>query len=266
VQKLEIVPEWLNQQDSFFKIKLRTHLLAINLNKLLKLIFLQVPSGEFWMGADPNKDRFANKNEIPATKIYLPTYWIGRFPITNQQYQCFTIATGYQQPNHWNSDLSIEEFDNPLTNVNWKDAQAFCNWVSEMTDWKIRLPSEAEWEKAARGTDQRIWPWGNVPATSANCNFGSGGPTPIGNFGLASVSPYGCLDMVGNVWEWTQDLYMPYPYQAFGRKDYENNVGSRVLRGGSWFHNESEARCTSRLKDKIDAVRNFYGFRCALDY
>ncbi len=145
-----------------------------------------------------------------------------------------------------------------MTQVIWHDAQAFCEWA------KVRLPSEAEWEKAARGTDGRIWPWGDDSPTERHCNFNMniGDTTPVGNY-PDGASPYDVLDMAGNVWEWTSSLFKPYRYDANDGREDPQASGSRTLRGGSWLRTEQGVRCAHRDVVDPDFWDDIIGFRVA---
>lgn len=153
-----------------------------------------------------------------------------------------------------------------MVNVSWRDAVAYAAWLAQVTSIPWRLPTEAEWEKAARGTDGRIYPWGNQwDKTRANtAEGGPGDSTPVGEY-LIGASPYGAQDMVGNVAEWTSSLQKPYPYNADdGRENQNRNLTDfRVLRGGSWFSN-SRVRTAQRSSDSPDYVQVGIGFRVAL--
>ena len=146
--------------------------------------------------------------------------------------------------------------------VTWHDAVAYCQWLSQKTEKPYRLPSEAEWEKGARGNDGRIYPWGNQ-WDAKRCNSeegGKGDTTPVGAY-PQGASPYGLLDMAGNVWEWTLSVYKGYPYDPEdGREDLEAE-GLRVLRGGAFRYSRRLGRCASRVG--IDPYRRYwhYGFR-----
>ena len=201
------------------------------------LDWIEAPAGEFWMG---NED--GENNEKPRHRLYLDQYWLSKTPVTNQQYLAFVQATGQVTPKHWKSGFfgmgeeKIPEGkeNHPVVYVSWNDAHAYTCWLSELTGEDIRLPSEAEWEKGARGTDGRIYPWGNT-FENALCNTaasGGGDTTPV-NFYPKGASPYGAFDMAGNVWEWTSSSLLPYPYKPDeGREGLD--TATRVLRGGSW--------------------------------
>jgi formylglycine-generating enzyme required for sulfatase activity len=204
--------------------------------------WVTIPAGEFLMGSDKTKDKQARDDETPQHRLHLPEYRIAKYTITNAQYQVFVNATGYQAPKHWASGVIPKGKENhPVTNVSWEDAQAFCKWAG------VRLPSEAEWEKAARGADGRIWPWGNKPPTQGQCNFGMnvGDTTPVGKY-PKGVSCYGSRDMVGNVWEWTGSLHKPYPYQSDDGRENPEADGRRAARGGAWGSHVDSVRCAYR--------------------
>jgi formylglycine-generating enzyme required for sulfatase activity len=155
-----------------------------------------------------------------------------------------------------------------VVNVSWHDAMAYCNWLARVTGKPYRLPSEAEWEKGARGTDGRVYPWGSQ-WDPARCNGRAstpGGTTPVGAY-PDGASLYGALDMAGNVWEWTSSAYEAYPYEpADGREDLEAGDGvRRVVRGGSFGNLHWRVRCAFRGRDFPSASFWDRGFRVALD-
>jgi len=203
--------------------------------------WVPIPAGEFAMGAPSEMHR-----------VYLPDYAIARVPITHAQYHLFVQATGHAPPGVWNGQRPPRGKEiHPVVEVSWHDALAYCRWLSEATGKSIALPSEAEWEKAARGDqDRREYPWGD-PFDATRCNVsesGFGDTTPVGIF-PNGASPYGCLDLAGNVWEWTHSHYASYPYRAEdGRENLETEGGDRVLRGGSWLNFRVVARCAYRRR------------------
>ncbi len=220
--------------------------------------FVLVPKGPFIMGGN------ADDNEKPKGKITIPyDYWMGRFPVTNAQYAEFVRAVGAKYPvSDW-----AKKKDHPVTYVSWELAMAYCSWLSETFGHELpqgycfRLPTEAEWEKAARGADGREYPWGNVfDPTRANCDKFSDTTTPVGKFSPRGDSPFGCADMAGNVWEWCHSLYKPYPYKADDGREDETASGGRVLRGGS-FNYRWNARCACRGNNDIALLNNNLGFR-----
>jgi formylglycine-generating enzyme required for sulfatase activity len=157
----------------------------------------------------------------------------------------------------------------------WKEALAFCAWLGETTGRAIRLPTEAEWEKAARGPDGWIYPWGDRPPDHTLCNFDRNffDTTPAGRYSPQGDSPYGCADMAGNVWEWCQTKYKPYPYRAAdGREDLQPDGGldgpraydRRVVRGGSFIYDRQEVRCAARYRSNPAHRDRHIGFRVVM--
>jgi formylglycine-generating enzyme required for sulfatase activity len=228
--------------------------------------WVTIPAGEFQMGSESNNDN--DKNAIPVHKVYLDTYQIGKYEVTNKQYnQCrrANICTGSILP---------DKLDHPVANVSWYDAKTYCEWVGG------RLPTEAEWEKAASWDDQRkakrIFPWGeSIDCTHANYMHGGnpasagddfcvGDTTPVGSY-ESGKSPYGLYDMAGTVWEWVNDWYSATYYQ---NSPSSNPPGPetgefRVLRGGPWNGDPSFARSTDRFRISPALANNSWGFRCA---
>ncbi len=198
----------------------------------------------FLMGSEDGPD-----DERPAGKIFVPEFHIGVYPVTNTEYAEFVNATRRRPPQHWKDGTIPERLhDHPVVNVSWHDAAAYCKWRSDQSGQAYRLPTEAEWEKAARGTDGRTWPWGNEfdPARCNTLEGGGRGTTSVTQFPTGR-SPYGCYDMAGNVWEWTSTLYKPYPYKPDDGREDPNAEGPRVLRGGSWRRPAAFARSASRV-------------------
>jgi formylglycine-generating enzyme required for sulfatase activity len=223
-----------------------------------------VPAGEFLMGSDPRKDEDAHDDEQPQHTLYLPDYYMAKTPVTNAQYTAFVQATGHDQPEHWEGGRPPSgKEDHPVVSVSWRDAIAYCNWLSEVTGRPYRLPSEAEWEKGARGTDGRIYPWGDQ-WDAQRCNSREGGPdgtTPVGAY-PQGASPYGLLDMVGNVWEWTRSIHKNYLYDPEDGREGLQAEGKRVLRGGSWFYGRRFARVSYRsYSHPVSFFFYFIGFR-----
>jgi formylglycine-generating enzyme required for sulfatase activity len=223
-----------------------------------------IPAGEFLMGSDPAKDGRAYDAEQPQHGVYLPEYHIARTPVTNAQYAAFVEATGHKVPKGWVDGKPRDgQEDFPVVYVSWRDAMAYCKWLSEKSGQACRLPSEAEWEKAARGTDGEIYPWGNV-WDPVRCNSTESGPddaTAVIAY-PKGASPYGILDMAGNVWEWTGSLYRPYPYDPNdGREDPNRLDGERALRGGAYYSSARRVRCAYRDSGDVDDWRGNYGFR-----
>ena len=211
-----------------------------------------IPAGEFLMGSDPSVDKDTIVDEQPQHHLYLPDFYIAKTPTTNAQYAAFVLSADHEALSHWEDRRPLQgQEDHFVVNVSWYDAVAYCNWLSDVTGKAYRLPSEAEWEKAARGTDGRIYPWGNEYDISLFGAFAYPG----------KASPRGVLEMASNVWEWTRSLYKDYPYDPTdGREDLEAD-GSRALRGG-WIVAQVVARAACRLGGLNPNKRNeSYGFR-----
>ncbi len=238
------------------------------------MTLVYVPAGKFLMGSmeadiaqalkdcgsDCSNDAF--NDEKPQHTVYLDAYWIDRTDVTNAMYaQC--VRAGNCQPP---TDISSETrgsyygdsaFDNyPVIHVSWNDAKAYCEWAGR------RLPTEAEWEKAARGIDGWKYPWGNQAPDQTRANFNSSDTTEVGHY-LAGASPYGALDMAGNVWQWVADWYSVNYYASSPRQNPTGPASGtcRVLRGGAWYVEAQNVRVASRLcPDKRDYG---VGFRCS---
>jgi formylglycine-generating enzyme required for sulfatase activity len=226
-----------------------------------------IPAGRFIMGSDKTQDPQARDGEFPQHQVYVGNFYIAKYPVTNAEYRRFVDTTGHRKPYHWESEdlKSFRGADQPVTGVTWRDANAYCNWLSGMTGKSYRLPTEAEWEKAARGTDGRIYPWGNQ-WDAKRCNSREGGPsrtTPVGQYSPQGDSPYGCVDMAGNVWEWTSSVYKSYPYDPKdGREDPRAGDDiPRVLRGGAFTIDGRFVRCACRNWDFPDYWNWYFGFR-----
>jgi serine/threonine-protein kinase len=224
------------------------------------MVMLYVPAGEFDMGSDEGPE-----DESPVHTVYLDAYWIDQTEVTNDQYRMCVEAGGCNPPKN-TSFFNITEYaEHPVVYVNWNDANDYCQWAGR------KLPTEAQWEKAARGTDGRTFPWGEEINCSRANYLGCtefAGTNPVGYYGEPGESPYGALDMAGNVWEWVADWYDSDYYRITPR---ENPIGpisgdTRVVRGGSWDMVEYAARSTFRLfsLEIISTVAlKSIGFRCA---
>jgi len=274
-----------------------------------------VSAGEFMMGSDPKKDASAFNAELPRHTVALELYYIGKYPVTVAQFSAFVNRTRYLttaekegksytwlggkwswiEGANWRHpmgpDSNIQQkLDHPATHISWDDAVAFCRWASQVSGKHVHLPTEAEWEKAARGSvhipvfrqqrtrplkalsfrmnplPDRIYPWGNEPPDQSRCNFSMNvkDTTPVNQYSPLGDSPYGCADMSGNVWEWTSSQYKPYPYQASdGREELEGG-GWRVLRGGSFRNGARAVRCVYRDWDNPGYRGVNSGFRVAV--
>jgi formylglycine-generating enzyme required for sulfatase activity len=213
-----------------------------------------VPAGAFWMGRDDGND-----DEKPRHRVDLDSYYIDRYEITNELYQRFTEATERAAP-RFSSQRYLNGASQPVVGVSWHDAEAYCRWAGK------RLPTEAEWEKAARGDDGRSYPWGEQwDSRRANSKESQRDrPASVGSY-PSGVSPYGAHDMAGNVWEWVADWYAKDSYMREPRRNpWGPETGSwKVLRGGSWGYLPYLLRTTSRLSIMPDLQNTVIGFRCA---
>jgi formylglycine-generating enzyme required for sulfatase activity len=227
------------------------------------------PDGEFTMGSDPGLDPEAMDDEGPPHTLHLPDYYLARTPVTNAQYAAFVQATDHRQPYHWKGKKAPRGTElHPVVNVSWFDALAYSDWLAEVTGRPYRLPSEAEWEKGARGDDGRIYPWGSEwnPERCNSREGGQGDTTPVDAY-PEGASPYGSLDMAGNVWEWTSTAYKAYPYDPEDGRE-ELQVGDdvrRVLRGGAFVNLGWRLRSAFRGRDLPDFSFYDRGFRVAMD-
>ncbi|HRQ21951.1 MAG TPA: formylglycine-generating enzyme family protein [Anaerolineales bacterium] len=287
------------------------------------MVMVYVPEGEFKMGMDGDKaleicEQFRNNClprswfslEEPVHTVYLDAYWIDQTEVTNDMFAQFVTATGHltdaeRRGNSfvftgstqstaifgwesingasWKNPLGPETdltglSDHPVVNVSWNDAVAYCEWAG------ARLPTEAEWEKAARGTDERIYPWGNQDPNGNLANFadinldmegantgvndGYAFTAPVGSY-PAGASPYGTLDMAGNVGEFVFDWFNTGYYAASPENNPQGPDGPasgehRGNRGGSWSDHEDSLRTSHRSGLRYDRSRNSFGFRCAL--
>ena len=244
------------------------NLFTLDLELDLGLDLVQIPAGEFWMGAD-----LWNYQEKPRHLVSLAEFWMGRTAVTVKQYALFARATGYPIRPVQISGLPVQA-DFPVVNVSWYDGRAFCRWVDSLLHeegdlfpgWQVRLPGEAEWEKAARGTDGREFPWGDRPPDANLCNYNRSdfkiaSLTPVGFYSPQGDSPYGCADMAGNVWEWTHSLNKPYPYDARDGRESEEDPGERVVRGGAAYNFASMMRCSYRVANDPAHDYTTRGFR-----
>ncbi len=238
--------------------------------------FVEIPAGPFRMGSDPKRDKAAMEREQPQHDVTLPAFYIARYPTTVAQFRAFVEESKYRPRD---PACLTGVANHPVIRVTWHDALAYCDWLAgKLKDgpatpeplrgllrsgkWRVTLPSEAEWEKAARGPstgsgDGRLFPWGDRfdPDCANTSESGLGRTSPVGAFSR-DVSPFGVLDMSGNVWEWTRSLWgenysepqYKYPYRGTdGREDLKApDRILRVLRGGSYYDDQRYARCAAR--------------------
>ncbi len=217
-------------------------------------VLIRIPAGAFTMGAE---DAQAAPDEKPVRQVSLPDYWIGRTEVTNAQFQRFVSETGYQAGEVWEAEAEKWGPKAPVLGVSWEDAQAYCQWAG------LRLPTEAEWEKAARGADASRYPWGPKwelqkawVLDSSAAKVREVGSLPGG------ASPFGCLDMAGSANEWCQEWYDRYPGNT--HQDPSFGTDYRVSRGGCWYSNGPEETRTSARQRFIPTERiNGNGFRVA---
>jgi formylglycine-generating enzyme required for sulfatase activity len=274
-----------------------------------------IPEAEFTMGSNDGLP-----NEKPVHKVYLDGYWLGKYPVTVGQFRRFFEETGYvsdaekgqgswqfwegrwviRMDGNWKNPYFEQGEDHPVVSISWNDAVAFCQWLSDRTGVIFTLPTAAQWEKGARGTDERIYPWGNDIPDGTRANYadirfwekyddsrqadknvddGFIETSPVGSF-PAGASPYGLLDMAGNVWEWCYDVYSD---DYYGVSPYKNPLGSpdsgqtdqaRVNRGGgSWTDRSGHItpegghnlRSTARTGDEQNSSDDHMGFRLCID-
>ena len=228
-----------------------------------------IPPGEFLMGSDGRSQALGagDADEAPLHKVYLDGYYLDKHEVTNAQYKAFVDAKGLRPPKHWSGNtFPSGKADHPVIYVDWFEANGYCHWVGK------RLPTEEEWEKAARGTDGRTFPWGNTfdpmkantPQHWLALNRVAD-TTPVGSF-VNGKSPYGLYDMAGNVYEWTSSWYKPYPNNRVFNVHYGEK--NKVVRGGSWYDCLSYgcglSAPTFNRSRFAPAIRNkSFGFRCA---
>ena len=238
---------------------------------------LLVPTGLFLMGSQPGPG--IEPSEIPQHEVMLSAYYIGKYPITNREYAEFiSREKGKDAPETgWTGRKPLpDKIDYPVVGVTWHDACAYCQWLSQQTGRNYRLPTEAEWEKAARGTDGRTYPWGDR-WIDGRCNVGGErGQLMAVSAYPDGASPYGCRDILGNTQEWTSTLWSTgdtevyrYPYQPQdGREDLDNDHlprPSRIHRGGSYRDDPGKLRCTARGKASTTGAARWRGFRVAVE-
>lgn len=238
-----------------------------------------IPEGEFTMGTEEvgNQTHQGNPNENPEHGVKLRAYYIDQFEVTVDRYAKFLDATKHDPP-LWDEDATVSASDRPVVGVAWQDAADYCKWTGK------RLPTEAEWEKAARGTDKRRFPWGQMqpfvdivnynrgvwvsyPITLAAVTSGLDGMSIRHGLKTGGTSPYGLYHMSGNASEWVADWY---DGEYYNKSPKENPTGpeqgdKKVIRGGSWSDPPRNLRVTARFKATPDYQDSTIGFRCVLD-
>jgi toxoflavin biosynthesis protein ToxD len=205
-----------------------------------------VPAGLLLMGSDRQQDPDAQDNELPQQMVPVGAFAIGTYPLTVEEYACFVQATNYAVPTGWRYQWSMA--DHPVQDNTWFAAKAYVRWLAKATGEGWRLPTEAEWEKAARGTDGRIYPWGNTwdPTRAMTLDRALRPTTPVGSY-PRGASPYGVQDLVGTRWEWTSTTEDHYPYQANDGRNDRHQRTNRVLRGGAFGSFPVRARAACRF-------------------
>ncbi|MGE3978506.1 MAG: formylglycine-generating enzyme family protein [Nitrospira sp.] len=232
---------------------------------------IMIPAGSFPMGV-PAGARDGGRDEYPRHDVFVDTFMIDTFEVTNGRYLEFVKATGHRVPqnprnptrNLWQGESITEGLiDRPVINVDWFDAEVYCRWAGK------RLPTEAEWEKAAKGTSDRRFPWGNVEPTSKHLNYnqrwiGEKTLMPVGSY-EAGKSPYGLYDMAGNVWEWVNDWYDARYYEKSPKKNPKGpDTGTKkVIRGAGWQNETPTVRVFTRVESDPTVRNESTGFRCA---
>jgi len=258
------------------------------MTKIPDIEWCEVPAGEFIMGGVPSWD---GEPQIEHTVNLRYDYKAAKYPITNAQYRLFVEAGGYNKRQYWtvlgwkwkeeNKRTAPHNYgepfnlpNHPVVGVSWYEAVAYCHWLTEdlrergelAQDWQIRLPTEAEWEKAARGTDGRKYTWGNeLDSNKANYSGTKVGSTSAVGFFLQGQSPYGCQDMAGNVWEWCATKHgKPYPYKIGNEwaGAYLADETRRNARGSSWDYGVDYLRCAYRGNSNPFDYNYGMGFRC----
>ena len=243
-------------------------------------VMIPIPAGSFWMGTNDHQikyllsredwaDEWQSKDlfmvEQPQHQVNVNAFELALTPVTNGEYYVFVYNTNYKVPKNWIGFSFPEGMEeHPVTSISKIDAEAYIRWLSKETGSVYRLPTEAEWEKAARGSDQRIYPWGDNfdPWRCNTIESGKKQTTVIKNYSPGGDSPYKVTDMSGNVYEWTSTVTHPYPYKP------ENNIETKpgmkyIVRGGAWYYSRALARCSSRETVLADFISPALGFRIA---
>jgi formylglycine-generating enzyme required for sulfatase activity len=251
-------------------------------HKIKRPSLLVIPAGNFLMGTSDEdikllqikesdwayewSDNDLFTAEQPQHTVSLPSFEIAQFPVTNAEFYTFIWDKGHRIPRTWPGYTFLEGTDDhPVVGVSKTDVEAYIQWLNEKTGMLYRLPTEAEWEYTARGEDGRIFPWGNT-FDPWRCNTAESmkkGTTSVGFYSPGGDSVYGAADMVGNIWEWTQSLFMPYPYRPSTNREEVKPNGRYVVRGGAWYYSRKLARCAVREGVLQDHLSPSIGFRLA---
>ena len=242
--------------------------------------WVSIPSGRFWMGArrsaGVNCDLEASDNEEPVHEVYLDSFFMSRSPVTVREYAGFVAQGGYEQPTLWRLDhradfsepynwaAQYQHLDRPVVGVSWFEAAAYCAWADG------RLPTEAEWERAARGPGSSRYPWGDHPPLApALASYGQkhGHATPVGLYAFGK-STEGLHDLLGNVWEWVSDWFGEDYYKTSPSNNPQgpNEGGTKVLRGGAWDFGAGSSRVSERYRNPPLFRFDDIGFRAVRDH
>ena len=240
--------------------------------------FLWIPGGRFRMGLEKALEpweRF-DRAAMPAHWVEVSPFWLSETPVTNRQYEQFLQATGRTEPMYWR-DRRFNGPEQPVVGVTWRDARAFCAWLSGLLTRRIDLPTEAQWELAARGTDNRIYPWGDREPDDSLADFGqdyeTGQPRPVGSF-PGGAGPFGTLDQAGSVWEWCLDVWDAKAYERRSGTTRDPREGDprspgrpgrpgRACRGGAWYYSAQGLRAGFRFRYMAGWADGVLGFRVA---
>lgn len=264
------------------------------MSEKLDLQFVPIPAGDFMIGSSHSADPKATDDEMPQHELNVSDFYIMRYPVTNAQYHQFMQATGHRHPLFWvDGKYPLEKADHPVVGVSFLDAAAFCRWARDLTGLAVRLPSEPEWEKAVRGPDGRLFPWGNRwengRANTAESKIG--GTSPVGQFSPAGDSVYGVAEAGGNVQQWTASIFGSYPYDPDDGREalvydlqspalfphfsetgatmvvssMEAGSGKTVIRGGSYLEEQFKSRCAYRGWAAPMHRSEDTGFRCCYE-
>jgi formylglycine-generating enzyme len=220
-----------------------------------------IPAGFFWMGSESGYE-----NEMPRHRVWVDSFGLGKFPVTNREYRIFVEETPTPPPSFW-PEAMFTDIEQPVVGINWDEATAYCKWLSQRVGKMFRLPSEAEWERAARGKlAGALYPWGDEPPWERpylGYNLKTGGPQRVG---ANAANDFGLYDMSEGVHEWCSDYY---DASYYGYAPERNPPGPcfgkrRVSRGGSWRHQIKFSRCAARSSLPPSFKYADYGFRLAL--
>jgi sulfatase modifying factor 1 len=228
----------------------------------LRPVMILIPEGPFWMGSDEGQD-----NEKPVHVVWLDSYLLAKYPVTNADYRIYMNRTGAPEPPFW-QESPFSAPAKPVVGVNWFEAQNYCAWLSEITGAPYRLPTETEWEKAARGgLEKQKYPWGQLTPGAmpfAGYDRVTGGPERIG---LGDINDFGLCDMSGGVHQWCSDFYAAGYYEKSPPRNPQGATSGtrRASRGGSWRHAVKFSRCAARSSLNPAFHYSDYGFRLALD-